>query len=274
LRFESESARRFRFRAGLRATRLRVPISDVTVTKGKIRTQSLIGSLCGCTSDRLPSFNDSTPTLHAVSIQHRRTILPSLRPNKCKPGIADVRGQPDHHSDLRSHRPVKIAVLLESSCLSKRTEAGDGCNIGVTFNTATDGPLSVETYKEIFTAVHRERVTRLKNWLTSLDFVERHENLCRQRAGGTGSWFLKEEIVRRWMSGDIRWVWCSGAREFRLSNEIEPRIDLFSAGIGKTIMSCVYQASVFTLWNDSLPTDHSYLAHCVNNTHPPPRHSH
>lgn len=51
------------------------------------------------------------------------------------------------------------------------------------------------------------------NWISSLSFHAAHNAILETVQPGTGTWFLKHEMYRKWVDGDIEILWCPGMRK-------------------------------------------------------------
>ena len=68
-----------------------------------------------------------------------------------------------------------------------------------------------------------ETETKILEWLSASQHEKKHRDVCKQRIGNTGEWFLRSEEFCNWRSAQSENVlWCHGI-----------------PGVGKTVLSCV-----------------------------------
>ena len=52
----------------------------------------------------------------------------------------------------------------------------------------------------------------ISDWLSPLDFVSKHGDICDRRCEGTGTWLFDKELFRDWLDSKFQVLWCIGAR--------------------------------------------------------------
>src|ERR1700761_4863587 len=63
--------------------------------------------------------------------------------------------------------------------------------------------LAATVYERVMTAAEEAECIKISNWLTSLDFVGRLQDIISRHAPGTGAWFLERDDIRNWMNGRL-----------------------------------------------------------------------
>lgn len=61
-------------------------------------------------------------------------------------------------------------------------------------------------------AVHDERRT-IADWLSSLNFMTKQNDVFEERTECTGQWLLSSEGFKAWLFGGAKILWCPGIRE-------------------------------------------------------------
>lgn len=77
------------------------------------------------------------------------------------------------------------------------------------------------------------------DWISSLDFNERQNDIIAKRAEGTGRWLLESLPFGDWFAGKSKTLWCPGLRKKHPlhTNQFSNFPDFLAAGGGKTILS-------------------------------------
>jgi hypothetical protein len=78
----------------------------------------------------------------------------------------------------------------------------------------------------------------LGDWLSSLNFKQRYNDILDQRTEGTGQWFLELDVFRSWtLSAGPEILWCKGMRKLLYLFDYVQFLSPFTAGSGKTVLS-------------------------------------
>jgi hypothetical protein len=61
-----------------------------------------------------------------------------------------------------------------------------------------------------------EETKNIIRWLSPVNFWLKQEDVCKQRAAGTGKWLLEHPDFLDWEKGNKEMFWCCGSRELCL----------------------------------------------------------
>ncbi|KAJ7773597.1 hypothetical protein DFH07DRAFT_683672, partial [Mycena maculata] len=91
--------------------------------------------------------------------------------------------------------------------------------------------------------------TEIIDWLSAINFFQRHADISRTRQEGTGKWFLIDSQFQSWESGSGGSLWCRGI-----------------PGAGKTVLACAHCLIIeyhleAECWNKNIGLACIYLNH-------------
>ena len=129
-------------------------------------------------------------------------------------------------SQFQNH--ITVALNCDLMTLNDAIKTSQD-SMGKTLDTI-DGAVAALNFGEL----RRERA-ELEQWLSSLDFVSRHQEVLKTKQADTGQWLLKSEEFQHWESDqDFRPLWCPGI-----------------PGAGKTFMSAIVFEHLLSSRNDN-----------------------
>ena len=135
-------------------------------------------------------------------------------------------------------RTVSPGRILKATSAHEKVQEFKSNLDGVT--KAFERALAATVYVSVMTAAEKAECVEISNWLTSLDFVGRLQDIIGHHTPGTGAWFLERDDIQDWMydRSKLCKLWFTGPRKFfpDISNLVW-LIKTSKAGCGKTMMA-------------------------------------
>ncbi len=113
----------------------------------------------------------------------------------------------------------RLVWPLGKEATQKAVDSLHRCTRIFEMSISTDNlALNARTYKELKAVrkdhsdwMQSERTRKILDWLSPLDYCNKHHDIASKRHEGTGEWFLVSEKFTAWLSGSADSVlWCPG----------------------------------------------------------------